>query len=277
MSFKNFSGKARWAIFAGIVLILSLGALLSRTDEVRAEKNPKPEDIAERAILAYGSRAGLYAVQRNGTLRALVKFISPEGAREGKTITKFIRKEKIKDDLRIVELELPGTRYILGFDGKETWNIHDGEIQKPSEAVISGFHKSHVHSYETFLRYKENDAKLEYVANTKLGNLQMDVIDLTLPDGTRTRYEVSRNSGRILYLNYEEKADGRAEPSKYRLYFKDFHIIQNTLVPYVTMVYQDDKLIEERKIVEAVFNVQLKDEAFKAENANKPAEAAAKQ
>ena len=103
------------------------------------------------------------------------------------------------------------------------------------------------------------------------------LLDLTLPDGTRTRYEVSRNSGRILYLNYEEKADGRAEPSKYRLYFKDFHIIQNTLVPYVTMVYQDDKLIEERKIVEAVFNVQLKDEAFKAENANKPAEAAAKQ
>lgn len=277
MSFKNFSGKVRWAVFAGIVLLLSLGGLLSRTEEVRAEKNPKPEEVAERSILAYGSRAGLYAVQRNGTLRALVKFIAPEGAREGKTITKFIRKEKIKDDLRIVELELPGTRYILGFDGKETWNIHDGEIQKPSEDVVSGFHKSHVHSYETLLRYKENDAKLEYVANTKLGNLQMDVIDLTLPDGSRTRYEVSRNSGRILYLNYEEKAEGRAEPSKYRLYFKDFHIIQNTLVPYITMVYQDDKLIEERKIVEAVFNVQLKDEAFKAENANKPAEAAAKQ
>ncbi len=277
MSFKNVSGKVRWAVFAGVALSLSLGALLSRTEEVKAEKIPKPEEIAERAILAYGSRAGLYAVQRNGTLRALVKFISPEGAREGKTITKFIRKEKMKDDLRIVELELPGTKYILGFDGKDTWNIHDGEIQKPSEDVAKGFHKAHLHSYEALLRYKENEAKLEYVANTKLGNLQMDVIDLILPDGVRTRYEVSRNSGRILYLNYEEKADGQAEASKYRLYFKDFHIIQNTLVPYITMVYQDDKLIEERKVVEAVFNVQLKDEFFKAENANKPAEAAAKQ
>jgi len=277
MSFKNFSGKARWAVFAGIVLFLGLGALLSQTKEVNAEKIPKPEEIAERAILAYGSRAGLYAVQRNGTLRALVKFFSGDSVREGKTVTKFIRKEKLKDDLRIVELELPGIRYILGFDGKETWNIHDGEIQKPNEGVSKGFHMAHAHSYESLLRYKENDSKLEYVANTKLGNLLMDVVDLTLPDGVRTRYEVSRNSGRILYLNYEEKSNPEAEPSKYRLYFKDFHVIQNTLVPYITMIYQDGKLVEERKIVEVVFNVQLKEDAFKAENANKPAEAAAKQ
>ncbi|MEK7833816.1 MAG: hypothetical protein AAB401_22200, partial [Acidobacteriota bacterium] len=75
----------------------------------------------------------------------------------------------------------------------------------------------------------------------------------------------------------EEKANPQAVPSKFRLYFKDFHVIQNTLLPYITMVYQNDKLIEERKIVEAVFNVQIKDDAFKAENFNKPAEAAAKQ
>ncbi len=277
MSFKNFSGKARWALFAGILLSLSFSVLLDRPSEVKAEKIPKPEEVAERAIMAYGSRAAVYAVQRNGTLRALVKFMSADGTREGKTVTKFIRKEKLKDDLRIVDLDLPGTRYVLGFDGKETWNIHDGEIQKLSDEVIKAFHVAHAHSYESLLRYKENEGKLEYVANTKLGNLEMDIVDLVLPDGVRTRYEVSRKSGRILYLSYEEKANPQAVPSKFRLYFKDFHVIQNTLLPYITMVYQNDKLIEERKIVEAVFNVQIKDDAFKAENFNKPAEAAAKQ
>lgn len=277
MTFKNFSGKARVALFAGVLLVLGFSVLLSRASEVKAEKIPKPEEVAERAIIAYGSRAAVYAVQRNGTLRALVKFISADGTREGKIVTKFIRKEKLKDDLRIVDLDLPGTRYILGFDGKETWNIHDGEIQKLSDEVIKAFHVAHAHSYESLLRYKENDAKLEYVANTKLGNLEMDIVDLTLPDGVRTRYEVSRKSGRILYLSYEEKANPQTEPSKFRLYFKDFRVIQNTLVPYITMVYQDDKLIEERKVVESVFNVQLKEDAFKVENANKPAEAAAKQ
>ena len=277
MTFKNFSGKARLALFAGLLLVLSFGVLPNRISLVKADKVPKPEEVAERAIMAYGSRAAVYAVQRNGNLRALVKFISADGTREGKTVTKFIRKEKLKDDLRIVDLDLPGTRYVLGFDGKDTWNIHDGEVQKLSDEVIKAFHVAHAHSYESLLRYKENDGKLEYVANTKLGNLEMDIVDLVLPDGVRTRYEVSRKSGRILYLSYEEKMNPQAEPSKFRLYFKDFRVIQNTLLPYVTMVYQDGKLIEERKIVEAAFNVQLKDDAFKAENFNKPAEAAVKQ
>ncbi len=277
MTFKNFDGKTRLALFAGVLLALSFGVLPNRTSIVKADKIPKPEEVAERAIIAYGSRAATYAVQRNGTLRALVKFISADGTREGKTVTKFIRKEKLKDDLRIVDLDLPGTRYVLGFDGKETWNIHDGEVKKLSDDVIKAFHVAHAHSYESLLRYKENEGKLEYVANTKLGNLEMDIVDLVLPDGVRTRYEVSRKSGRILYLSYEEKINPQAEPSKFRLYFKDFRVIQNTLLPYMTMVYQDGKLIEERKIVEAVFNVQLKDDAFKAENFNKPAEAAVKQ
>ena len=277
MTFKNLSGKARWAVFAGVLFVSSFGLLLSQADEVKAEKNPKPEDVVERTILAYGSRAALYAVQRNGTLRALVKFISPEGTREGKSVTKFIRKEKLKDDLRIIELDFPGTRYMLGFDGKDIWSILDGEVQKPGEDVIKAFRSGHEHSYESLLRYKENNSKIEYVGNTKLLNLEIDIIDLISPEGVRTRYEVSRKSGRILYLNYEEKPNEKAEPIKYRLNFKDFRVIQNTLIPYETLVFQDGKLVEERKIVEAVFNVQLKEEAFKAENANKPADAAAKQ
>ena len=276
MTFKNLSGKARWAVFAGVLFVSSFGLLLSQADEVKAEKNPKPEDVVERTILAYGSRAALYAVQRNGTLRALVKFVSPEGTREGKSVTKFIRKEKLKDDLRIIELDFPGTRYMLGFDGKDIWSILDGEVQKPGEDVIKAFRSGHEHSYESLLRYKENNSKIEYVGNTKLLNLEIDIIDLISPEGVRTRYEVSRKSGRILYLNYEEKPNEKAEPIKYRLNFKDFRVIQNTLIPYETLVFQDGKLVEERKIVEAVFNVQLKEEAFKAENANKPADAAAK-
>lgn len=277
MTFKNTFGKARWALLVCVLSVLCYGLLIEQPGKVIADKNPKPEDVAERTLLAYGGRGAVYAIQRNGTLRALVKFITPDGTREGKSITRFIRKEKLKDDLRMIELDFPGTRYMLGFDGKETWSILDGEINKPREEAVRAFHASHQHSYETFLRYKENDAKLEYVTNTKLGNLEMDVIDLIMPDGVRTRYEISRKSGRILYLNYEDKQNEESEPIKYRLYFKDFRAIQNTLVPYETMVYQNGTLIEERKIVEAIFNVQLEEKAFQAENANKLADAVSKQ
>lgn len=277
MAFKNFRGITRWVILASATLVFSMGIFFSRVGEAKADKNPRAEDVVERTILAYGSRAAVYAVQRNGTLRALVKYITPEGLREGKTITKFIRKEKLKDDLRIIEQDFPGTRYLLGFDGKEVWSILNDKVQKPGEEEIRAFRSGHEHSYESLLRYKENNSKLEYVGNTKLLNLEIDIIDLISSEGVRTRYEISRKSGRILYLNYEEKPDEKSEPVKYRLNFKDFRVIQNTLIPYETLVFQNGKLVEERKIVEAVFNVQLKEDVFTAENANKPAEATAKQ
>ncbi len=261
---------------AGAIIALCFFLPFGVPTAVRADKNPKPEEVVERAILAYGSRAALYAIQRNGTLRALVKFFTPEGAREGKSVTRFIRKEKLGEDLLMIELELPGTRYTIGFDGKETWAIQDGEIQKPPANAVKAFRSAHEHSYEALLRYKENNSKLEYAGTNKLGTFEVDIIDLISAGGVKTRYEVSRKSGRILYANYEETLTPESAPVKYRLNFKDFRVIQNTLVPYETMVFQDGKLVEERKVVESVFNIQLDEKAFKAENANKPAEAAIK-
>jgi hypothetical protein len=260
------------SLLALILIALSSGVLAIRLGEVRAQKNPKPEDVVEKTILAYGSRAALYGVQRNGILRALVKFSTPEGKSEGKTTTKFIRKQKQGEDLRMIELELPGTRYLIGFDGQETWSIHDGEIQKPGPQEVRSFRAGHEHSYESLLRYKENNGKLEYVGSKNLGTFDLDIIDLISPEGARTRYEISRRTYRILYLSYEDKSDPKGDPVNYRINFKDFRVIQNTLVPYEILVFQNGKVVEERKIVEAAFNVQLEEKAFKAENANKPAE-----
>src|SRR5215207_8105548 len=107
MTFMSSFGKSRGIILAGLALAFIFGLLFSQSEQVQADKNPKPEDVVERTILAYGSRAGVYTVQRNGTLRALVKFITPQGTSEGKSVTKFIRKEKMKNDLLMVDLDFP--------------------------------------------------------------------------------------------------------------------------------------------------------------------------
>jgi hypothetical protein len=277
MALKNSMNAPQRLVAVVLVFTLFLCLPLSPSLGVRAQKNPKPEDIVERSIMAYyGTRAGLYGIQRNGTLRALIKFIAPEGNREGKSVTKFIRKDKLADDLLMIDLELPGTRYTIGFDGKETWAIQDGEIQKPTQAAAEAFRSAHEHSYEALLRYKENGSKLEYVGTNKFGTLEMDIIDLISPSGVRTRYEISRRTGRIIYANYEDTSASKSAPVKFRLYFKDFHLIQNTYVPYEIQVFQDGKMVEERKVVESVFNIQLDEKAFKAENANKPPDAAIK-
>jgi hypothetical protein len=262
---------------AAAVLLLSLflSSPVIRPIDAGAQKKPKPEDLVERSIQSYyplGSRAALYGVQRNGTLRALIKFYTDEGVREGKSVTKFIRKEKLVEDLLMIDLELPGTRYIIGFDGQETWTMQDGEIQKATAEAAEAFRSAHEHGYEALLRYKENGSKLEYVGMNKLSTLlEMHIIDMISPSGARTRYEVSSKTGRVIYANYE---DSKSTPVKYRLYFKDFKLVQNTWVPHETQVFQDGKLIEERRLVETVFNIQLDEKAFKSENANKPADTA---
>jgi hypothetical protein len=262
-------------VFAFVIAALCISA--AGIGRVSADKTPKPEDVVERTILAYGSRAAILGIQRNGILRANIKFHTPEGIREGKSVTRFIRKPKLLEDLLMIELELPGTRYMIGFDGKETWEIQDGEIIQPNPDNVNAFRKAHEHSYEALLRYKENGSKVEYVSTNRFGTFDMDLIDLISSEGVRTRYEISRKTSHILYLNYEEAPKPGAPPVKYRLNFKNFQVIQNTVVPYETRVFQDGNLIEERKIVESAFNIQLEEKAFKAENAGKPAEAAVKQ
>src|SRR5262245_16916068 len=126
MALKNYITAPKRLAAAVLLLPLFLCSPAVWTTGAGAQKKPKPADVIERSILFYGSRAALYGIQRNGTLRALIKFFTPEGTREGKSVTKFIRKGKLAEDLLMIDLELPGTRYIIGFDGQETWSIQDG-------------------------------------------------------------------------------------------------------------------------------------------------------
>jgi hypothetical protein len=272
MALKKFpSTKYRYFLALNFI-ILFLVIFAAAVGKVTAQKTPKPEDIVERAILVHGSRAALYAVQRTGRVGALVKFRTPEGAREGKSVLKFLRKQKLKEDLLIIELDMPDTKYMIGFDGTETWSIHDGQVQKPSPEEINALHSAHEHSYEAILRYRENNSKLEYVGSKNLGTFAVNIIDLISPEGVRTRYEISDRTYHILYLDYEDKSDPNAEPVKYRLNFKNFKPVQNTIIPYETLVFRNGELVEERRIVEAVYNVKLDESSFKLENVNKPIE-----
>lgn len=260
-----------------VIAAVAAAALALCLQPVRAQKNAKAtikaEDVVERAIFAYGTRAALYTIQANGILRGLIKFVTPEGVREGRTVTKFIRKAKLSEDLMILDLDLPGTKYMIGFDGEKMWTINNGVAEEPSAETVAAFRRAHEHSYEALLRYKENDGKLEYFGTKQFGpNNELDLVELTLPGDVKTRYEISRRTGRVIYLNYEEKLVPDAPPIKYRLYFKDFRYIQNSLVPYEVLVYRDGEVVEERKLVEVAYSVRLESDAFKVENANKPAD-----
>jgi len=242
-------------------LALSTFALAGATAQ---DKTRSVEEVVERALLAYGGRPAIYIVQRNGILRANIKLITPDGVQEGRMVTKFIRRPKLGEDLVTIELDLPELKYSITSDGKELWSTENGLPHKPSEQEIRGFRGSHEHHYEALLRYKENESQIEYTGSNKIGTLDLDQIRLTSKSGVVTTYEISRRTGRIIYVNYDERTDENSPATKFRLYFKDFRVIQNTIIPYEIQVFQNGRLIEERKIVEAAFNVQLEEKIFKS-------------
>jgi hypothetical protein len=153
----------------------------------------------------------------------------------------------------------------MGFDGQKTWATNNGERTELSPELSAAFRSSYAHSYEALLRYKEDGSTLTYVDTKKLASLEIDTIDLTMTDGQKTRYEVSRRSGRVLSLEYEAKpATPDAKPIKYRLRYKDFKLVQNAVyIPYKIEVYENDVLVEERTVIEAAFSGQMDEKIFK--------------
>jgi hypothetical protein len=249
-----------------MVLAMMFVLTLWGSDALRViaeKKPPTAEEIVERVILVYGTRGGIYGIQRNGIIKANIKLTSGDTIREGRTVTKFIRRKKIAEDLVLLDLELAEMKYLMGFDGEKVWANYNGEAVEADAKSSRAFRASHLHSYESLLRYKENEAKLEYVSTEKIGTLEIDTVDLVLPDGDRTRFHISRRSSHILFLEYETRNEPDAAPVKYRLAFSDFRAIQNTLIPYRTQILENGKQIEERKLIEVAYNVQLEESAFK--------------
>ncbi|MFN7928569.1 MAG: hypothetical protein U0Y68_11585 [Blastocatellia bacterium] len=241
--------------------VFVLLAVLTICTSARAQKTPPVEKLVDFARANYGT----LILQKNGTIKNNLKLITGDQVREGRSTLKFIRKPKLSEDLVILELDLPDTKFTMGFDGEKNWATSNGEKTDLSPELGNAFRSSYAHSYEALLRYKEDGSKIEYVDTKKIATLEIDTIDLTMADGTKTRYEVSRRSGRILYLEYDSKpATPDAKPIKYRLHFKDFKLVQNSVViPYTTVVYENDVIVEERTVIEAAFGVQLEEKAFK--------------
>lgn len=247
-----FSKILMGGVFLGLVLI---------PIHVSAQKAPNLEKAIEFARASYG----LLVIQTNGVIKSNLKLINGDQVREGRSTLKFIRKPKLMEDLVILELDLPDTKFTMGFDGEKTWATNNDIRTELSPELSTAFRSSYAHSYEALLRYKDDGSKLEYVDTKKIGVLEIDLIDLTMADGSKTRYEVSRKSGHILYLEYETKpATPDAKPVKYRLHFKDFKLVQNSiLIPYKTVVYENDVIVEERTVIEAVFSGQVDEKIFK--------------
>jgi hypothetical protein len=110
----------------------------------------------------------------------------------------------------------------------------------------------------TPFRFKENESTLELIGREKQMGVEFYVLDVTDKQKRKTRFYVSVKSFRVMMLTYE--ADG----VKYRRKFYDYNYAQGTLVPYRTVLWADEKIIEESEVGTITFGQKVDEELFKA-------------
>jgi outer membrane lipoprotein-sorting protein len=137
------------------------------------------------------------------------------------------------------------------------WGIINGAAFTPRQDAVSAFMSQHRHSIEALLRYKETGSTIKLIGKDKQKGLDLYVLDLTDKEQRTTRYYISAKTLHILWLEYSE---GNAKFSKR---FADYRYAQSTLVPFRTILFEDDKQTQETRILTVTFGVKVDDALFK--------------
>lgn len=227
-----------------------------------AMANPTAETVTETALYVYalaGGRPVLDQIRKTTIERGKTTVINGDGRLETANYQKWIIRGTSLDREKLrIDHEFPTVKYSLILNQDKTFGVHDGNAFTPNEETSKAFHNQVFRGLDGLLRYKENGSTLALAGKEKVMAVDYHVIDVTDKAGRKTRYFVSAKTFRVMMLEYEE--DGK----KFRRKFYDYNYAQGTLVPYRTVLYNGDKLVEETDIGTVTFGQKVDETLFPA-------------
>lgn len=270
-------------MFPRFRIVLSLGLMLSalvlsnfaqstaKSAEKAAKPTPTPkgapkaitaDGVVESAIFFYGYPGGrntLNQIRKTTQERGAASITNAEGRVEQATYQRFIiRSETLGKEKIRLDQDFPNARYSLVFNEAKIHGIYNNTVFTPRDDTAKAFENQIVHGIEAFLRYKENESKIELAGREKLMGVDYHLIDITDKQERKTRFYVSAKSFRVLMLSYEDSG------IKYRRRFYDYNYAQSTLVPFRTVLWANDKIIEETDVGTITFGQKVDEGLFSA-------------
>ncbi len=243
-----------------------IGVAQGKQDQKKGEPVINAETVAETVVLVYGGRPVLDQVRRTAVERGRVSRAAADGPDLEISYERFFKrgetidKDKIRLDQKRTNLE-----YSIIYNDGRVWGIIKGTSFTPRQEELADFDSNRYHTIENLLRYKENGAKLSFVGKDRQKNIDLWMLDLTDRENRRTRYFISSQTGRILWLEYEETPQGANAPVKFKKTFHDYRIVQSTRLPYRVVLYANDKKLQETQINTVTYGVKMEDSVFKNE------------
>ena len=221
-----------------------------------------PEQVVETSLFIYGlggGRATLTQIRKTTFERGRSSYTTDDGKVEQATYQRFvIRGDKLNKEKIRLDQDFPNAKYSLIFNEEKILGIFNSTVFAPREDVSKRFENQIIHGIDAMLRYKENESTIEMGDREKVMGVDYYVITLTDKAERKTRFFVSAKSFRVMMLTYE---DGGA---RYRRKFYDYNYAQGTLVPYRSVLWANDKIVEETDVGTVTFGQKVDEELFKA-------------
>jgi len=227
-----------------------------------ADKNATAEQVAESTVVIYGGlggRASLNQIRKTTIERGKISVVNAEGKTEQANYERLILRADSIDKERVrFNQEFPSAKYALVYSDDKIFGIFNDSVFTPREDASKAFQNHLWHGIEALLRYKENGSTLELVGREKMMNVDLYVIDVTDKQKRKTRYYISSKTFRVMMLEYAE------DNVKYRRKFYDYNYAQGTLVPYHSILWANDKQVEETRIQTITFGQKVEENIFQA-------------
>jgi hypothetical protein len=218
------------------------------------------EQVAESAIVIYGGllgRQNLNQIRKTTLERGKIYITDAAGKTEAANYERWImRGESLNKEKVRLDQTFPDAKYSLVYTGEKIFGLYNETVFTPREDASVGFQNQIWHGLEGLLRYKENEAKLELSGREKIMGVDFYLVDVTDKENRKTRFYVSSKSYRVMMLEYEQTG------VKYRRKFYDYNYAQGTLVPYRTVLWANDKQIEETEIGTITFGQKIEETMF---------------
>ncbi len=223
-------------------------------------KNVTAEQVAESTIVIYGGlggRASLNQIRKTTIERGKISVVNAEGKTEQANYERVVLRANSLDKERIrFNQEFPSAKFALVYSDDKIFGIFNDSIFTPREDATKAFQNQIWHGIEALLRYKENGSTLELAGREKMMNVDLYILDVTDKQKRKTRYYISSQKFHVKMLEYTE------DNLKFRRKFYDYNYAQGTLVPYHTVLWADEKQVEETRIQTITFGQKVDENVF---------------
>ncbi|HXG86073.1 MAG TPA: hypothetical protein VNI84_18785 [Pyrinomonadaceae bacterium] len=225
-----------------------------------AAKNVTAEQVAESTILIYGNLSGralLNQIRKTSLERGRISVVNAEGKTEQANYERWVLRADALDKERIrFEQEFPNAKYALVYNNDKIFGLYNESVFTPREDALKSFENQIWRGLEGLLRYKENGSTLALGGREKMLGVDFYQVDVTDKQNRKTRYYVSSKSFRVMMLEYTEGE------TKYRRRFYDYKIAQGTLHPFRSVLWANDKQIEETEVQTITFGQKVEENIF---------------